>query len=228
MKGIFTVLVENKDGVLSSIAGLFARRGFNIDSLAVGETDNRAISSMTIVSTGDQRTIDQIEKQLNKKVDVIKVRRLNEAKSVSLEMMLVKVSCTAATRSAIIELCQITGAKMYDPSVQAVAVCGDGSFQMSMNELATIRVNQVPVKVLVMRNRYLGLVREYQYNTYDSHDEGVLLHDWPRYDKIAEAYEMPFFTCARDEDLEETLDKFLACPDACLMVCEVDSEDRVK
>jgi len=120
------------------------------------------------------------------------------------------------------------GAKMYDPSVQAVAVCGDGSFQMSMNELATIRVNQVPVKVLVMRNGFLGLVREYQYNTYDSHYEGVRLYDWPRYDKIAEAYEMPFFSCSHDADLEETLDQFLACPDACLMVCDVDSEDRVK
>ncbi len=116
MKGIFSVLVENKDGVLSSIAGLFARRGFNIDSLAVGETDDRTISSMTIVSTGDQRTIDQIEKQLNKKVDVIKVRRLNETKSISLEMMLVKVACTAATRSAVIDLCQITGAKIMKVS----------------------------------------------------------------------------------------------------------------
>ena len=120
------------------------------------------------------------------------------------------------------------GAKMYDPSVQAVAVCGDGSFQMSMNELATIRVNKVPVKVLVMKNRFLGLVREYQYNTYDSHYSGVRLYDWPRYDKIAEAYEMPFFSCSHDADLEKTLDEFLACPDACLMVCDVDSEDRVK
>ena len=120
------------------------------------------------------------------------------------------------------------GAKMYDPSVQAVAVCGDGSFQMSMNELATIRVNQVPVKVLVMKNRFLGLVREYQYNTDDSHYSGVRLYDWPRYDKIAEAYEMPFFSCSHDADLEKTLDEFLACPDACLMVCDVDSEDRVK
>ncbi len=116
MKGIFSVLVENKDGVLSSLAGLFARRGFNIDSLAVGETDDRTISSMTIVSTGDQRTIDQIEKQLNKKVDVIKVRRLNETKSISLEMMLVKVACTTATRSAVIDLCQITGAKIMKVS----------------------------------------------------------------------------------------------------------------
>ncbi|MBR2667924.1 MAG: biosynthetic-type acetolactate synthase large subunit [Oscillospiraceae bacterium] len=120
------------------------------------------------------------------------------------------------------------GAKLFAPDVQAVAVCGDGSFQMSMNELATIRVNNIPVKVLVMRNRYLGLVREYQYNTYDAHYEGVQLYDWPRYEKIAEAYDMPFFSCARNEDLEETLDAFLACPDACLMVCDVDSEDRVK
>ena len=89
MKGIFSVLVENKSGVLSQISGLFARRGFNIDSLAVGETERHDISSMTIVSTGDQRVIDQIEKQLNKKIDVIKVRRLDEAKTISLEMMLI-------------------------------------------------------------------------------------------------------------------------------------------
>ena len=112
MKGIFSILVENKDGVLSTIAGLFARRGFNIDSLAVGRTDNNQISSMTIVSSGDQRTIDQIEKQLNKKVDVIKVRRLAETKCVSLEMMLVKVSFTASNRSSLVELCQITGANI--------------------------------------------------------------------------------------------------------------------
>ena len=112
MKGIFSVLVENRDGVLSGISGLFARRGFNIDSLAVGETDNHEISSMTIVSTGDQRTIDQIEKQLNKKVDVIKVRRLSEARSVCLEMMLIKLAYTAINRSSIIELCQITGARI--------------------------------------------------------------------------------------------------------------------
>ena len=71
MKGIFSVLVENKAGVLSKTAGLFARRGFNIDSLAVGETDDRDISSMTIISTGDERIMEQIEKQLNKKIDVI-------------------------------------------------------------------------------------------------------------------------------------------------------------
>ena len=112
MKGIFSVLVENRDGVLSAVSGLFARRGFNIDTLAVGETENHEISSMTITSTGDQRTIDQIEKQLNKKVDVIKVRRLSEARSVCLEMMLIKLAYTATNRSSIIELCQITGARI--------------------------------------------------------------------------------------------------------------------
>ena len=112
MKGIFSVLVENRDGVLSAVSGLFARRGFNIDTLAVGETDNHEISSMTITSTGDQRTIDQIEKQLNKKVDVIRVRRLNESRSICLEMMLVKVAYNASNRSQLIELCQITGAKI--------------------------------------------------------------------------------------------------------------------
>ena len=112
MKGIFSVLVENKDGVLSAVSGLFARRGFNIDTLAVGETDNHDVSSMTITSTGDQRTIDQIEKQLNKNVDVIKVRRLSETQSVILEMILIKVSYNMTNRSSLIELCQIAGAKI--------------------------------------------------------------------------------------------------------------------
>lgn len=116
MKGIFSVLVENKDGVLSAISGLFARRGYNIDSLAVGETDKHDVSSMTIVSTGDERTIDQIEKQLNKKPDIIKVRRLEEAKTVELEMMLIKVSYSATNRASLIELCSVMGAKIMHVS----------------------------------------------------------------------------------------------------------------
>jgi acetolactate synthase-1/3 small subunit len=116
MREIFSVLVENKDGVLSAISGLFARRGFNIDSLAVGTTDKKDISSMTIVSTGDERTISQIEKQLNKKVDVIKVRRLDETKTVELEMLLIKVSYSATNRAALIELCSVMGAKIMHVS----------------------------------------------------------------------------------------------------------------
>ena len=101
MKGIFSVLVENRDGVLSQIAGLFARRGFNIDSLAVGETEQHDVSSMTIVSSGDSRTLDQVEKHLNKKIDVIKVRRLEEHASILKEMMLIKVAHSVSTRASI-------------------------------------------------------------------------------------------------------------------------------
>ncbi len=112
MKGIFSVLVENKDGVLSQISGLFARRGYNIDSLAVGETEQHDVSSMTIVSTGDQRTIDQIEKQLNKKLDIIKVRRLEESAAVIRETMLIRVAYNTTNRSSIIEICSVMGAKI--------------------------------------------------------------------------------------------------------------------
>ena len=116
MKGIFSFLVENQAGVLSQISGLFARRGFNIDSLAVGETEHHDVSSMTIVSTGSERTIDQIGKQLNKKLDVIKVRRLEELQCVSREMMLIKVGYTAANRSSLVELCLINDAKIVHMS----------------------------------------------------------------------------------------------------------------
>ena len=122
MKGIFTVLVENKSGVLSQISGLFARRGFNIDSLAVGETERHDISSMTIVSTGDERTIDQIEKHLNKKIDVIKVRRLAEAQTISLEMMLIRVSYTPTNRGGLIEICNVMGAKIMQLAQKSMVI----------------------------------------------------------------------------------------------------------
>ena len=122
MKGIFSVLVENKAGVLSKTAGLFARRGFNIDSLAVGETDDRDISSMTIISTGDERIMEQIEKQLNKKIDVIKVRRFAENKCVTGELLMLKVTYTNVTRSDIMEICNITGAHIADLSPKSMVI----------------------------------------------------------------------------------------------------------
>jgi acetolactate synthase-1/3 small subunit len=122
VKGIFSVLVENKDGVLSGIANLFARRGYSITSLAVGETEQHDISSMTIVSNADLRTIDQIEKHLNKKVDVIKVRRLEETKSVELEMMLIKVAYSQTNRASLIELCSVMGAKILHVSPKNMVI----------------------------------------------------------------------------------------------------------
>ena len=118
MKGIFSVLVEHKAGALSKPAGLFARRGFNIDSLAVGETDD----SMTIISTGDERIMEQIEKQLNKKIDVIKVRRFAENKCVTRELLMLKVTYTNVTRSDIMEICNITGAHIADRSQKSMVI----------------------------------------------------------------------------------------------------------
>ena len=122
MRGIFSVLVENQAGVLSKTAGLFARRGYNINSLAVGETENKEISHMTIVSTGDARVIDQIEKQLNKKIDVIKVRRLKEMQAACRELIMVKVSYNASNRKDIMEVCMITGAKIAHVSTKSMIV----------------------------------------------------------------------------------------------------------
>lgn len=116
MKKIYSVLVENRSGVLCKVAGLFSRRCFNIDSLAVGETDDAAVSCMTIVSSGNERTIEQIEKQLNKKLDVIKVKTFDETQSISRELMLVKVKYNKNTRREIMEICEVMKADIVDMS----------------------------------------------------------------------------------------------------------------
>lgn len=115
-KRIYSVLVENRSGVLCKVAGLFSRRCYNIDSLAVGETDDSEVSCMTIVSSGDQRTIEQIEKQLNKKLDVIKVKTFDEFQCISRELMLVKVKYNKTNRRDIMELCDIMKADIVDMS----------------------------------------------------------------------------------------------------------------
>lgn len=116
MKKIYSVLVENRSGVLCKVAGLFSRRCFNIDSLAVGETDDNSVSCMTIVSSGNQRTLEQIEKQLNKKLDIIKVKTFDEPHSVSRELMLMKVKYNKSNRRDIVEICDIMKAEIVDMS----------------------------------------------------------------------------------------------------------------
>ena len=120
------------------------------------------------------------------------------------------------------------GAKMVYPDRQTVAVIGDGAFQMAMNELATMKNNNVDIKIVIMRNGYLGLVKEYQYYSYEEHYEGVNLHEWPRYEKIAEAYDLPYYTCSSNNELNDKLEAFLAEDGAALMVCDIDAENRVK
>ncbi len=125
MKKIYSVLVENRSGVLAKVAGLFSRRCFNIDSLAVGETDDHAISCMTIVSSGNERTIEQIEKQLNKKLDVIKVKTFDEENSISRELMLMKVKYNKSNRRDIMEICEIMKAEIVDmsKSFMVIQIC---------------------------------------------------------------------------------------------------------
>ncbi|MCR5650573.1 MAG: acetolactate synthase small subunit [Lachnospiraceae bacterium] len=125
MKKIYSVLVENRSGVLSKVSGLFARRCFNIESLAVGETDDPNVSVMTIVSSGDARTIEQIEKQLNKKLDVIKVKTFDEDSSISRELMLLKVKYNKSNRREIMEICDAMKAEIVDMSqnLMIIQIC---------------------------------------------------------------------------------------------------------
>ncbi|KUK30646.1 MAG: Acetolactate synthase, small subunit [Methanosarcinales archeaon 56_1174] len=122
MKHTLAVLVENKSGVLARVAGLFARRGYNIDSLAVGVTENPEISRMTIVVRGDDRVLEQVSKQLNKLIDVIKVSDLPSEESVERELALFKVAADASTRPAIMQLVDVFRANIIDVSKRSLII----------------------------------------------------------------------------------------------------------
>jgi acetolactate synthase I/III small subunit len=117
-----SVLVENKPGVLARIAGLFSRRGFNIDSLAVGPTEHPEVSRMTIVVNVEQSPLEQVTKQLNKLVEVIKVVELDREMSINRELLLVKVRADAASRGQVLELVQLFRAKVVDVATDAVTI----------------------------------------------------------------------------------------------------------
>jgi acetolactate synthase-1/3 small subunit len=114
--------VENKPGVLARVAGLFSRRGFNIESLAVGPTEHAEVSRMTIVVSVEDSPLEQVTKQLNKLVEVIKIVELDGAQSVARELLLVKVKADAATRGQVLEVVQLFRAKVVDVATDAVTV----------------------------------------------------------------------------------------------------------
>jgi acetolactate synthase-1/3 small subunit len=122
MRRTISVLVENKSGVLARISTLFAARGFNIDSLAVSKTEDSAISRMTIVVQGDDYILEQITKQLNKLVDVIKVSEFNDAGYVGRELCLIKISMNKSSRSEIMQIVQIFRSRIVDISRNSVIV----------------------------------------------------------------------------------------------------------
>ena len=120
------------------------------------------------------------------------------------------------------------GVRAAYPERQVVAVCGDGSFQMSLMELATMQQWHLPIKFVILRNGYLGLVREYQHHTYHDRYSGVSLDGSPAFDKIAAAYGIDYFHLENNEKMEETIDAFLADENAAMMVCDVYAYDLVK
>lgn len=122
MKHTISVLVENHFGVLARVAGLFSARGFNIDSLAVGETQDPTVSRMTIVAAGDDRIVEQIVKQLSKLIDVIKVVDLSSEEIIDRELVLVKVGADAASRTEIMQIVNTFRAKIVDVGTKSLTV----------------------------------------------------------------------------------------------------------
>jgi acetolactate synthase-1/3 small subunit len=137
MKHTVAVLVENKPGVLTRVAGLFSRRGFNIESLAVGVTENADTSRMTIVVSGDDNVLEQVMKQLNKLIDVIRVTDIPQEDSVNRELALIKVGVDSDTRAEVMQIVDIFRAKIVDVGVKSliVEVTGDESKISAIEQL---------------------------------------------------------------------------------------------
>lgn len=122
MRHTISLLVENKFGVLARIAGLFSARGYNIDSLSVGVTEDPQVSRMTIVVRGDERILDQVQKQLGKLVDVITVSDYVNTPHVERDLVLIKVSADTSKRSELIQICDIFRAKIVDVAIDTIIV----------------------------------------------------------------------------------------------------------
>jgi len=122
MRHTLSVLVSNKPGVLQKVAGLFSRRGFNIESLAVGTTEKENVSRMTIVASGDDQVLEQITKQLYKLIDVIKVFDIPKEKSVERELILIKVNCNAKIRPEIMQVVDIFRGRIIDVSSASMTI----------------------------------------------------------------------------------------------------------
>ncbi|HVS28948.1 MAG TPA: acetolactate synthase small subunit [Solirubrobacteraceae bacterium] len=121
-KHILSILVENKPGVLTRVSGLFARRGFNIDTLAVGPTDDERVSRITLTLDGALHPIDQVTKQLHKLINVLKIRDLEPAETIARELALFKVSAEGASRAEVMQIVEIFRGKIVDVTKRAVVV----------------------------------------------------------------------------------------------------------
>ena len=162
MKHTLSVLVEDESGVLTRIAGLFARRGYNIESLAVGPAEQVGISRITMVLPGDYRTIEQLTKQLYKLINVLKVQDITSLPSVERELMLLKVSAPNERKSQIIELANVFRAKIVDfaENTLTLEVTGDPGKMVAIEQLLS------KYGILeIARTGKISLIRESNVNT---------------------------------------------------------------
>jgi acetolactate synthase-1/3 small subunit len=153
---VLSILVENTAGVLSRVAGLFSRRGYNIDSLTVGETQDPAISRMTVLAHGDDQILEQIRKQLQKLEDVIEIKELAPGESVTRELILLKVAASDTERQAIIAIADIFRAKIVDVALESLMIELTGN-QAKLDAFIKL-LGQYTIKELV-RTGITGLTR---------------------------------------------------------------------
>ncbi|MEN9519013.1 MAG: acetolactate synthase small subunit [Cyanobacteriota bacterium] len=161
-KQTISVLVEDEAGVLTRIAGLFARRGFNIESLAVGPAEQSGVSRITMVVPGDEKIVEQLIKQLYKLISVLKVQDISQQPCVERELMLIKINATASNRAEIIQVAQIFRARVVDLSEEALTleVVGDpGKIVAIIQMLTKFGIREIA------RTGKIALVRESKVNT---------------------------------------------------------------
>lgn len=162
IKHTISVLVEDEAGVLTRIAGLFARRGFNIESLAVGPAEQLGISRITMVVPGDEQIVEQLIKQLYKLISVLKVQDISQQPCVERELMLIKVNATASNRAEVIQLAQIFRARIVDLSEETltIEVVGDPGKIVAIIQM----LNKFGIREIA-RTGKIALIRESKVNT---------------------------------------------------------------
>lgn len=162
MKHTISVLVEDEAGVLTRISGLFARRGFNIESLAVGSAEQLGVSRITMVVAGDEQVIEQLIKQLYKLISVLKVQDISQQPCVERELMLIKVNANASNRAEVIQITQIFRARIVDLSEEAVTieVVGDPGKIVAIIQM----LNKFGIREIA-RTGKIALIRESKVNT---------------------------------------------------------------
>ncbi len=146
MKHTLAVLVENLPGVLSHVAGLFARRGYNIESLVVGETEDPTISRITLVVAGDERVIEQVTKQLNKQIEVIKVNDITNEATVDRQMLLIKVTADQTARQEILQLMEVFRCRIVDIGRRSLiieATGDDGKIEAIIQSLQPFGIKEL-------------------------------------------------------------------------------------